>query len=211
MDGQQAMAAEAEAIGGAPVTTGRSYGRRLLAAIALDRSVFHEVAADPAALAQAGVTTLLGGLALTVGTAGLWPFDDEPLSAMSLGSGGIGALVGWVVPTAILWLVGVKLLRAEAPLGGLLRAVGLAAAPQLLYLGCAGARLVNGGSAFEWSVAVVAWLLSQAALFLAVQQIFGTGAVRTLLIFAIGGATTAVVGLALSPILPAALWQPLVL
>lgn len=209
------MASNSQPVERSPASGGSSDGgsllQRLLRAARVDRALFREVAADPGALGQAALAVVLGGLAQTIGTAGLSLLDDEPLTTGSLITGGVAAVLVWVVPSAILWLVGTRMMRSPADLGGLLRAVGFSAVPQLLYLLCLPARAFSGSEAAAWSVAALVWLLTQAALFVAVQETFATGALRTLAIFTIGGVLTAAVGLVLALVLPPALWQALVL
>lgn len=187
------------------------FGRRVLGAIALDREIFREVERDPAALWQAALVTVAGGLAQTAGTAGLWPVDDGSLTAGDLAASIGGSLLVWLVSTAAVWLVGAKLMRARAELAALLRAVGFSAAPQLLYLACPALAASHGVPGATWTVAAAAWVLTQAAWFVSAQQALGVGSLRALAIFSIAGFATALLGLALLPLLPGSLWRALVL
>ncbi|HZR83661.1 MAG TPA: YIP1 family protein [Candidatus Binatia bacterium] len=191
---------------------GSSFVRRVLGALVLERATYREVAADPSTLetlAQAAAVTVAGGAAQTIGLAGLWD-EGTGIDGSSLAVGAVASLLAWIVPTAILWWVALRLLRAPAPLPALLRAVGFAAAPGLLYVACAVLTRATEQTVLAWTIAAFAWLLSQGALYVAVQETLGTGTLRTLAAFAIAGVATAVVGLALAAALPDPLWQALV-
>lgn len=203
--------AERSPASGGSAADDRSFVRRALRVARIDRSVFHEVAVDPSSFSQAAVAVVLGGLAQTIGTAGLSLLDDEPLTTGSLITGVVGALLVWLVPAAILWVVGTRMMRARAELGAVVRAVGFSAVPQLFYLLCLPARALAGSETAPWTVAALVWVLTQAALFVSVQETLATGALRTLVVFTIAGVLTAAVGLALALVLPAALWQQLVI
>jgi hypothetical protein len=192
-------------------TAGASgFAHRLLGALLLRREAFRDVAADRRALGQAAVATILGSVVEAFGTNGMWP-DESTMTPAHLATSVAAGLVTWVVPTAVLHAVAKRLAPARADLGALLRATGFAAAPQLLYGTCIVARAASLGDAAAWFLAIVAWLLTQGAVFIGVQETLGTRMLRTLAIFTIAGILTGIVGLALSAVLPSELWQPLVL
>lgn len=113
--------------GGVSATARRSFGERLLAALALKADLYEEVEHDPGALPQAAAVVALSGVATAV--ASLASFG-----AAGLLSGLLAAFFGWLVWTAIVWLVGVKLFDHRSDFGELARTLGFVAAPQLLYL-----------------------------------------------------------------------------
>lgn len=104
----------------------RSFGQRLLAALRLDATVYEEVEHDPRALPQAAAVVGLAALAAALGAFGV-------VGVGAILGGLLGAFVSWMVWTALVWLIGVKLLAGRADFEELLRTIGFVAAPQLLY------------------------------------------------------------------------------
>jgi hypothetical protein len=104
----------------------RSFGERLLGALKLDAQVYEEVEHDTNALGQAFVVVSIAAIA-------------QGISAGGAG-GGIGAVVGaivggalaWLVATAVIWLIGVKLMDHTSDYAELLRTTGFASAPGIL-------------------------------------------------------------------------------
>ena len=101
---------------------------RIVRAIKLDKMVYEEVEADRGATGQAMGVVVLSAIASGIGMSGH-------------GSGGmvagvLGALGGWVVAALIIFVVGARLLpqpQTESDPGELLRTLGFANAPGLLY------------------------------------------------------------------------------
>ena len=102
----------------------RSFGERLLGAQRLDASVYEEVEHTPDALGQAAGVVALAALARGIGVSGELGVIGELL----------GAFAGWLFGTAVIWLVGVKILQHSSDFQELLRTLGFASAPQLLYI-----------------------------------------------------------------------------
>jgi hypothetical protein len=105
----------------------RSFGQRLLAAFKLEADLYEEVEHDPGALAQAA-----GVVALAAVARGL-VFMDAPGFGGLLG-GIVGGFVQWFVGTALIWAVGVWWFEYTSDYPELLRTLGFASAPQLLYV-----------------------------------------------------------------------------
>lgn len=105
----------------------RSFGERLIGALMLDASVYEEVEHRPEALPQSVAVVALGGLA-------------EGLAFIRLiGLGGIlsgivSGLLGWLLATAIVWAIGVRLFGHTSSFQELLRTLGFASAPRLLFV-----------------------------------------------------------------------------
>ncbi len=130
----------------------RSFGRRLLGAITLDATVYEEVEQYPDALGQAAGVVLRAALARGVGELGEGAF---------LG-GVLAGLLSWLLGTAILWVIGVAILRLTSDFPELLRTLGFATAPQILYA----LHLIPAGS-FEplislgvFGLGLVAWVIA---------------------------------------------------
>ena len=106
------------------VVPSRSFGERLLGALRLDATVYEEVEHTPDALGQAAGVVALAALARSLGV------PDEG----GLIGGVLAGFVGWLFGAAVIWLVGVKILEHTSDFQELLRTLGFASAPQLLYV-----------------------------------------------------------------------------
>jgi hypothetical protein len=99
----------------------------MIGAAKLDAATYEEVEADPNAMGQAIGVVLLSALSAAIGSyAG---------GVTGILFGGIRAVVAWVIWSAIIYLVGTKLLPepgTKADLGQLLRTLGFAAVPGVL-------------------------------------------------------------------------------
>ncbi|MGQ0561184.1 MAG: hypothetical protein ACT443_04840, partial [Gemmatimonadota bacterium] len=104
----------------------RSMVERAIAAARLDASAFEEVEADVEATSQAAAIVALVAIA-------------QAIAAYDTGIGGaigslIGALVGWILWAVVTWFVGTTLFKGTATVGELLRTLGFAQAPGVLYI-----------------------------------------------------------------------------
>ena len=98
----------------------------MMGAAMLNVGVYEEVEADQGATTQAAIVVAIVAVAQAIGAAG---------------SGGrgiigavIGAVVGWLLWAGITYLIGDKLLGGTATWGELLRTIGFAQAPGVLYV-----------------------------------------------------------------------------
>ena len=133
----------------------RPFGERLLGAATLDATVYEEVEQYPQALGQA--TAVVGLVALARGLA--------ELNGGIFLLGFLAGVLGWLVGSLIIWLIGVVILQNTSDLQELLRTLGFASAPYLLYaLGV----LPLGG--LEPALALAVWGLGLTAWVLAVRQ-----------------------------------------
>ncbi len=105
-----------------------SFPDRMVRAAKLDVSLYEEVEADDGATLQALLVVVLANVATAIGTWGM-STGGNPLQAL------VGALVGWALFAASIYLVGAKLMASEttdASVPQLLRTIGFAASPALL-------------------------------------------------------------------------------
>jgi len=195
----------------APSARWLSFASRLLGAIRVDRATFREVADDDRAFPQAALLTAAGGITQNLGTAALWSLGDNPTGAQANATAAAAALVAWLIPTAMIWLVAGGGRADRKTLERLLRAAGFSAAPQLLYLLCLPLSTWLDQSAAAWTIAVGVWILGQAALFIAVQETLAATMLRTLVVFTLAGLLTIAAALAAVAFLPEAIWRPLLL
>lgn len=102
----------------------RSFGERLIGAARLDASVYEEVEADVSATRQAVLVVCLSGISLAIGRANA--------GIEGVASSMLREMVGWLLISAIVFVIGQNLLRGKATWGELLRTIGFAQAPGLL-------------------------------------------------------------------------------
>jgi hypothetical protein len=115
-----------QATPGSPMPRG-SFADRLIRVCRLDASVFEEVEHDPTAMGQAAGVIALAALAQ--GIAAL-----PVLGALGLVGAVIGAFLGWLAGTAVIWLIGVRILGHSSDYAELLRTLGFASVPQMLMI-----------------------------------------------------------------------------
>jgi len=99
---------------------------RMMGAATLKIDTFEEVEADATATGQAAVVVILVALASGIGS-----IDDGLVVALL---SPVAALVGWLVWAGVTYLIGDKLLGGTATWGELLRTLGFAQSPGVLYL-----------------------------------------------------------------------------
>lgn len=99
----------------------RGFWERFYGALTLDAAVFDEVEHDPESMWQAAAVVALGAVAESIG---------YPVGAGGLVSG----FVGWGVATAVIWIIGVKILEHTSDFAELLRTLGFASAPKVLLV-----------------------------------------------------------------------------
>lgn len=139
----------------APAPGGHSFLERVIGALRLDAATFDEIEHDPSAIGQAAGVVALAGVAAAIG-------------ALSQGGGGafaavFGSLLGWLLGTGFIWLVGVYFMKHSSDYQELLRTLGFASAPQLLLV-------LRGIPALGGLVALVAFFWGLAAFVVAVRQ-----------------------------------------
>src|SRR5918911_4095842 len=108
---------------------------RMVRAARLETSLYNEVEADLNATTQAltvvVVTALAGGIGAALGQA----LAGQPTGAVGgLIGGVIAELVGWLVWSYVMYLVGARVFHGTATYGELLRTLGFANAPGVLLI-----------------------------------------------------------------------------
>ncbi len=109
-----------------PTATPRSLTDRMLGAAQLDASTFEEVEGDESATSQAALVVGMVAVASAVGGVGG--------GARGVVAGLLSAFLGWLVWSGITFLVGDRLLGGKATWGELLRTLGFAQAPGVLFV-----------------------------------------------------------------------------
>jgi len=151
--------------------THKSFTQRMIGAAMLDVDTYEEVEHDQDATSQAAGVVVIVAICAAIG---------------ALGDGGagvigrpIGALISWIIWSGVTFLIGTRLFDGTATWGELLRTIGFAQAPGVLYL--AGVVPILGGLV---GAAAGLWML-----------VAGVIAIRQALDFSTGKAIlTAVVG-----------------
>jgi hypothetical protein len=99
---------------------------RMIGAARLDVATYEAVEADVDATAQAAAVVAMVAVAQAVGSSAL-----GPVGAMSAAG---AALIGWLVWAGITFLIGQKVFGGEATWGEVMRTLGFAQAPGILWL-----------------------------------------------------------------------------
>ncbi len=159
---------------------------RMLGAAKLDIQVYEEVEADESATVQAAIVVGIVSVASGIGSA--------QAGAAGMFGGLVAAFLGWLIWSGVTYLIGDKLLGGTASWGELLRTLGFAQSPGVLYvLGI----LPGVGGPIRFLVAI--WLL-----------VAGIIAIRQALDFSTGKAVaTAVLGWLAMLLISAAILLPL--
>jgi hypothetical protein len=162
----------------------RSWPGRVLGALQLQSDVYEEVADDPAATQQAIALVAICGLTQL-------PAAPQPLEGGDITLALIGAYLAWLIPGMMFRAVGERALGLKADLPRVLRALGFANAPQLLWLAGGFAPIEASADAeptltappFLLALGVVILILSLCSQVLALRVAFRTNLVRTLQLF----------------------------
>ncbi len=99
---------------------------RMQGAAMLNVETYEEVEADTTATGQAAGVVAIVALAQAIGAAGL--------GITGILAGILGAFLGWLIWAGITYLIGDKLLGGTATWGELLRTIGFAQSPGVLYV-----------------------------------------------------------------------------
>ena len=127
---------------------------RLMGALRLDAAIYAEVEHDPNATAQAAGVVILTAVAAGFGA---------PQGGLGAIPGSVlGSLLGWLVSTWLIWVIGVVWMKHASDYPELLRTLGFASAPQIFMV----FGLVADA---EWIVLIAA-LWSLAAYVIAVRE-----------------------------------------
>jgi hypothetical protein len=108
------------------MATDGSLVRRMMGAAMLNVGVYEEVEADESATTQAAIVVAIVAVAQAIGASGQ--------GGRGIIGGIIGAVVGWLLWAGITYLIGDKMLGGTATWGELLRTIGFAQAPGVLYV-----------------------------------------------------------------------------
>ena len=108
-----------------------SFQQRLIGAVCLRPAIYEDVEHDSSAMVQAAAVVVIASFTSSVA----WYFGMA--SPWLIVNGALRAVVGWLAGSAVLWVIGTRLLPGrdtEADLGQLLRTLGFAQTPGLFGL-----------------------------------------------------------------------------
>jgi len=137
-----------------------SFQDRVVGALRLQAATFEDVEHDPTAVSQSAILVFAVAVAGVIGSIG-WGFYPGAAVATV-----VFALIGWAVSSAVVWLIGTRLMpgkNTEADYQQVLRVVGFAQAPGLFTV--LGIIPILG-----WLVRIVVWVWTLIALVIAVRQ-----------------------------------------
>lgn len=167
--------------------------QRVIRIVKFDAAVYNEIEADESATQEAWVIVIVTSLLAALG-AGI------AASALQTGFFGqfivalISGIVGWLLWSAITWLIGTRLFQGQATYWELARTLGYASAPRILgvlaFIACLGP--IAG---------IVGAVLSLIAGFFAVREALDLTTEKAILTILIGWAVVFVLSLILGGIL----------
>jgi len=152
-------------------TTG-SLGARMMGAATLNIDTYEEVEHDQDATMQAAAVVLMVALCQAIGAWELGPFSAARIAFIELGS--------WFTWAGVTYLVGEKIFQGEATWGELLRTLGFAKAPGVLY--AFGIVPLLG-----WGVTAVVGVWMMVTAFVAARQALDISNGKTFLTVLVGG------------------------
>ena len=146
---------------------------RMMGAATLDVDTYEEVEHDQSATMQAAAVVVLVALCKT---AGAWN-----VGLLSAGRIALIELATWFTWAGVAYLVGQKLFQGEATWGELLRTIGFAKAPGVLYI-------FGFVPLLGWSVQAVVGIWMLLTGFVAIRQALDLGNGKTFVTVLVGGA-----------------------
>ena len=152
--------------------TDGSIGARMMGAATLDIDTYEEVEHDQNATMQAATVVVLVALCQAAGGWDLGPFSAARLALVELAS--------WFTWAGVTYLVGEKIFEGEATWGELLRTLGFAKAPGVLYV-------FGVVPLFGLGVTLVVGIWMLVTAFVAIRQALDIGNGKTFLTVLVGG------------------------
>jgi hypothetical protein len=145
---------------------------KMIRAAKLDIQLYEEVEKDPEATKEAFLVVLIGAVCNGIGSIGV-------LGAKGIIAGLISAVLGWILWSAVIFLIGVKAFKHTSDMGELLRCLGFAYSPNALSI--LGVIPVIGAVI---RFVIFIWVL--VAFIIAVRQALDCGTGRAVLVSVLG-------------------------
>jgi hypothetical protein len=153
-----------------------TFGDRIVGAMRLDAATFEDIERDPSAIGQAvGVIALA---AISAGIGNIWYGGMRGIVGRIVGS-----LIGYLLWTVLVWLIGTKLMpdpATKADLPETFRVIAFAAAPGVL-------GFITIIPILGWLLMAVIWIWMMAAMVVAVRQVLDyTDTMKAVIVVVIG-------------------------
>lgn len=146
--------------------------QHIIGVFKLDSQTFETIEKDTNLTGSAALIVVVVSILSGLGKGFFNIFSDRPFFGGFIG-GILAILLGWLLWSAIIWIIGTQLFNRQANLGEMLRVIGFAYSPQILsMIPCIG-----------WIIGVI-WTL--AASFVAVRQGLDLDNTKTILTITIG-------------------------
>jgi hypothetical protein len=100
---------------------------KMIRAAKLDATLYDEVEKDPKATKEALLIVLIGGICNGIGSVGV-------VGAKGLITGLLFGIIGWLLWSVVIFLIGVKAFKHTSDMGELLRCLGFAYSPNVLSI-----------------------------------------------------------------------------
>src|ERR1700751_3191670 len=100
---------------------------KMIRAAKLDAQLYEEVEKDTEATKEAFLVVLIGAICNGIGSVGI-------VGAKGLIIGLISGIIGWLLWSIIIFLIGVKIFKHTSDIGELLRCLGFAYSPSILSI-----------------------------------------------------------------------------
>ncbi|MCI0454966.1 MAG: YIP1 family protein [Candidatus Dadabacteria bacterium] len=152
---------------------------KMVRAAKLDIQLYEEVEKDIGATKEAFLVVLIGAVCNGIGSI-------EMLGARGIITGIISGIVGWLLWSAVIYLIGVKIFKHTSDMGELLRCLGFAYSPNVLSI----FGIIPGVGIVIRFIASV-WVL--VAFIVAARQALDCGTGRAILISVLGFAAFVIV------------------
>ncbi len=152
---------------------------KMIRAAKLDIQLYEEVEKDIGATKEAFLVVLIGAVCNGIGSI-------EMLGARGIITGIISGIVGWLLWSAVIYLIGVKIFKHTSDMGELLRCLGFAYSPNVLSI----LGIIPGVGIVIRFIASV-WVL--VAFIVAARQALDCGTGRAILISVLGFAAFVIV------------------
>ena len=167
----------------------RSLTQRMIGAAMLDVSVYEEVEHDLNATGQAAAVVAIVAVCAAIGASGA--------GIRGIIGAVINAFIMWVLWSFLTWFIGTKLFHGTATVSELLRTLGFAMAPGVLYL--LGIIPILGGL-----IGIVVWIWTLVAGVIAIRQALDFDTTKAVLTAVISWIVVIVVSIVLAGLIAGA-------
>jgi len=145
---------------------------KMIRAAKLDVQLYEEVEKDIGVTKEAFLVVLIGAVCNGIGSVGM-------LGAKGIITGLISGIIGWLLWSAVIYLIGVKIFKHTSDMGELLRCLGFAYSPNVLSI----LGIIPG---IGIVIRLIASIWTLVAVVIAARQALDCGTGRAILISVLG-------------------------